>query len=297
MTHAHPQALYPRTVGGRGIPMFRLFVLIAILYLICCGLALGQVTGGSNSANPAAAARIAAAAPVATPGSSPQPYYGQRAPSPQDSPSIGVLMQRNGGSLLQATLLAAPDPDRATLAGISPTAVPDLRPKLLRKHDLLTIIIHEEGQNSSNGSSDLSKTADLDAKLNNFVELNIAKMRLTGVSPSIVPELNLAGKRDFKGTATVQRADIVTDRVQAEVVDIKPNNTLVLQARKRIKADEEFQEFIMTGICRAEDVTADNTVLSTQCFDLTIQKNNKGTVNTTTKKGFIPKLLDFIDPF
>ena len=210
---------------------------------------------------------------------------------------MGALMQAHGGSLLQATLLAAPDPDRAKLSNVGLTAVPDLTPKVLKKHDLLTIIIHEEGNNSSNGSEDLTKQADLDAKLNNFVKLNLGKMKLTGVTPNVAPELNATGARDFHTSGTVQRQDIVTDRITAEVLDVKPNNTLVLQARKRIKADSEFQEFIMTGICRAEDVTADNTVLSTQCYDLAIQKQNTGEIPRTNQKGLIPKLLDFVDPF
>ena len=45
------------------------------------------------------------------------------------------------------------------------------------------------------------------------------------------------------------------------------------------------------------DITPDNTVLSTQLFDLEFTKTNKGQVRNTTKTGLIHKLLDFVNPF
>ncbi|HEV8292397.1 MAG TPA: flagellar basal body L-ring protein FlgH, partial [Tepidisphaeraceae bacterium] len=68
-------------------------------------------------------------------------------------------------------------------------------------------------------------------------------------------------------------------------------------ARKLIKKDDEEQEFILTGICRGGDVTPDNTVLSSQVYNLELITNHKGAIRDTTKRGFIPKLLDFINPF
>jgi flagellar L-ring protein FlgH len=81
------------------------------------------------------------------------------------------------------------------------------------------------------------------------------------------------------------------------VVDVKPNGTMVLQARKRIKTDEEEQSFVLTGICRVDDVAADNSILSTQLFDLELQKNHKGDVRNATRRGILGKLLDAIGSF
>ncbi len=81
------------------------------------------------------------------------------------------------------------------------------------------------------------------------------------------------------------------------MLDVKPNGTLVLEGRKQITTDDEYQRFLVTGICRAEDVSADNTVLSTQIADFNLRKTHKGNVRNATKKGFIPKLLDVINPF
>ena len=113
----------------------------------------------------------------------------------------------------------------------------------------------------------------------------------------ISPSLTDTELRLDKGEATVDRSDSLTARITAEVVDVKPNGTLVLQAHKFIKTDDEEQEFTLTGTCRAEDVTPDNSVLSTTLHDLNVKKNSKGAARDTTKRGWVPRLLDFINPF
>ena len=107
----------------------------------------------------------------------------------------------------------------------------------------------------------------------------------------------MTGKREFKGEGTVDRSDRILTRLTAEVLDVKPNGTMVLQARGRTKHDEEEQEFVLSGICRADDITADNTVLSSQLFDLSLEKRTRGDVRSATKRGWGGKLLDAISPF
>lgn len=207
-------------------------------------------------------------------------------------------MSRSGGSLLKATLAAQPDPGQAKLGQVSFFAVPEQEPKTLKKHDLITIVIREESESTSHGKNDFQKEADLKAQANQFVKINFAKASISNLTPAGgTPGIDLTGNRTFKGEGTIDRTDSMIARITAEVLDVKPNGTLVLQARKRIKTDEEDQQFILTGICRVEDVTPDNTVLSTQLYDLEFQKNNKGDVRNATKRGALPKLLDFVNPF
>lgn len=215
------------------------------------------------------------------------------APTPQETSDI---MRRTGGSLLQATMAAEPEAGQAKLTDMSFFAVPDPLPRTLKKHDLVTIIVREESEFKSEGTTDLKKQADLDARIDAFVRFSIDNFQL---KPNVgtVPQVASSGTRNFKGEATVDRTDSFTARITAEVVDVKPNGTLVLQARKRIKTDEEVQQFVLTGICRAQDVNEDNTLLSTQMYDLELSKSHKGAVRDTTRRGWVPKLLDAINPF
>ena len=156
----------------------------------------------------------------------------------------------------------------------------------------LTLLIGDAGESLKN----------LDAKVDAFVRFSLANFALksnggpTGGGTGN-PEIKTEAKRDFTGTGTVQRTDTFTARITAEVLDVKPNGTLVLQARQHIKTDEEEQLMVLSGVCRVEDVTPDNTVLSSQIFDKEMSKTHKGAVNDSTKRGWVPKLLDAVNPF
>jgi flagellar L-ring protein precursor FlgH len=209
-----------------------------------------------------------------------------------------AAMRRHGSSLLRATLNSRTDRAQARLADVSFHAVPEPIPRTLRKHDQVTIIVREESEFSSQGSAEVKKQADFEAALAEFIRLKIrnAEIEGGGIGPT-PPSIKYNSRNNFKGEGSVDRSDSLTTRVQAEVIDVKPNGTLVLQARSRIKTDDEDRTFVLTGTCRVEDVSADNTILSTQLYDKNIENRNKGTVRNATRRGWLPNLLDAINPF
>jgi flagellar L-ring protein precursor FlgH len=240
-------------------------------------------------------------------GQAPRPLPQARDTSRQNLPPIAannnmaiqasVLMRQTNGSLLQAQLAAQANAAQVQASQVSFTAVPDPEPRLLKKHDLVTIIVNEQSEITSKGTNNFSHDSELDAKVNNWVAFDSSSWTLKGLQPTVPPEINLTGTRSFQGQGDKERTDSFTARITAEVVDVKPNGTVVLQARKRIKTDEEEQVFTLTGTCRADDITAANSVLSTQLFGLELQKNHKGDVKAATNRSILGHLLDLINPF
>ncbi|MDB5296043.1 MAG: flgH, partial [Phycisphaerales bacterium] len=210
---------------------------------------------------------------------------------------------RTGGSLLQAQSLAsaaaaAGGPGVGRPAEVSFFAVPEPEPKTIRKHDLVTIVVREESGFSSQGTTDVKRDSALEGKIDEFVKLRLKNYEVEGggIGPT-PPSLKASGSRSFKGEGTVDRTDSLTARITGEVVDVKPNGTLVLQARKTIKTDDELQQFVLSGTCRVEDVIADNTILSTQMYDLRVEKSHKGAVRSATRKSWLGNIVDAISPF
>jgi flagellar L-ring protein precursor FlgH len=269
--------------------MLRLTFVVIAVYGMCCAMALAQTAppaptaqGGSYTRQ-----RPAAPSPVAQQGDTPGPAV-----------AAPAFPARHSNSLLRAASANPTDPTAPPdIKSISMFAVPAPEPKTIKKHDLVTIIIREESEVSAAGTTDLKRQSDLEAKVDEFMRINLKNFALQPAIGATPPGIKVSGTRNFKGEATVDRTDSVITRVTAEVLDVKPNGTLVLHARKKIKTDEEEQTLIAAGICRVEDITPDNTVLSTQLFDLEFSKTNKGQVRNTTKTGALHKLLDFINPF
>ena len=265
--------------------------------LLALGLATSGWLGSVWSTAQAAPQRRASnqQQPQAAPDGREQPHKPIHNDGAQEA---AASMRRNGSSLLKATLNARPDRAQARLADVSFTAVPEPIPRTLRKHDQVTIIVREESEFSSRGSAEVKKQADFEAALEEFIRIKIRNAELEGggIGPT-PPSIKYSSRNNFKGEGSVDRSDSFTTRVQAEVVDVKPNGTLVLQARSHIRTDDEDRTFILTGTCRVEDVSADNTILSTQLFDKDIQHKSKGSVRNATRRGWLPNLLDAINPF
>lgn len=208
------------------------------------------------------------------------------------------LVRQNGNSLLRAQLATAPLETRNTLEAVSFFHVPPPVPRTIAKHDLVTIIIREESTAKSNAKAEYTRESEFEAKLEEFIKLSLSNFEIEGggIGP-IPPSIKASANRSFEGDGKLDRKDSFIARIQAEVIDVKPNGTLVLQARKRIKTDEEEQFFVLSGICRAEDVTADNSVLSTQLFDMELAKSTRGPIGDSVKRGAVHKFLDWLNPF
>ncbi|HSV12621.1 MAG TPA: flagellar basal body L-ring protein FlgH [Tepidisphaeraceae bacterium] len=249
-------------------------------------------------AKPAKPVRIIALSSIAL-GTAGAAQHEQRVAPPASPPPITTqaLMQGSGGSLLQASGPLQAEPMNSKTPSYNLYAVAEPEPKVLKKHDLINVIVREESQSSSKGTTDLKRNADLDAKVDSFIKLNPSSFTIQGGTLKNPPEIKMSGTRNFKGDATAERTDTVVVRLEGEVLDVKPNGTMVVQARKHIKTEDEEQTFILTGVCRVQDVDASNSVLSTDLHDLDLQKITTGAVRDTTKRGLVGRLLDFLNPF
>jgi flagellar L-ring protein precursor FlgH len=81
------------------------------------------------------------------------------------------------------------------------------------------------------------------------------------------------------------------------VVDVKPNGTLVVEAVSRNTVNQEQLTYTLSGVCRVEDIAADNTILSTQLANLNLTMQTKGEVYDGTRRGWLNKFLDKVNPF
>lgn len=189
-----------------------------------------------------------------------------------------------------------PKPNSVLLA-MSPYAVRLPEPEQIRINDLVTIIVR------------VSKTAKSDSKMESKKEWTnewaLEKWIRLSDRHGIVPALFTQGKPavefeysdEYGGDGKYDRKDSLTTRVQARVIDVKPNGNLVLEARNDVSFGEEDYTVTLTGTCRSEDVTPQNTVLSSQIADLDLRVDDRGALRDATRRGWLKRTLDILRPF
>jgi flagellar L-ring protein precursor FlgH len=186
---------------------------------------------------------------------------------------------------------------RAKLQSASWFAVPEQKPRTIKKHDLITVIINETASVASDAKANTDRDTQLNATATQYMKLNQQNLSLQTVAPTTPAGFVGDLQRNFKSDGQDDRTDSFTTRLSAEVVDVKPNGTLVVEAKRNIQVNTETQHYLLSGVCRAEDVTPDNTILSTQLSDLDLRRDDQGMVHDATKQGGLMKILDFINPF
>ena len=190
------------------------------------------------------------------------------------------------------------------LAASSYTSVVPPEPRRFAVHDLVTIIIREQSSASSEATLETERDLELEGAIEAFPHLNLGDLlafkklvasRRGADEP--FPAVDLGGSSSFSGEGEYERTDSLTTRLTARIIDVKPNGTLTFEARTFIQNDDEELTISVTGTCRAEDVALDNSVLSTQVFDLRVVKGHEGEMRKASKKGFLTKLFETIFNF
>ncbi|WP_369819470.1 flagellar basal body L-ring protein FlgH [Thermotoga sp. KOL6] len=152
--------------------------------------------------------------------------------------------------------------------------------------DIVTIVIYEKNNMSSERESlEIQKTilsilgnvvrAATNFNLNNFIPINN--------NPS--PQTTRGG----------EMKSAVVAKISAVVVDVDPYGNLVIEGRKTIKVDKDFQEIIIKGKVRPDDIEIGNKVDSSKLADSEIWVNGKLVFSEEPgKESFFDKVLSFL---
>ena len=202
-----------------------------------------------------------------------------------------------------------PQPGRQTdnrrlspaVAAASFMAVTAPEPRTFGVHDLITIVIREDTRTDFKSSLETEKESKYEAKVTEFPRLSLSDLLDAQLRPNTFADgrvaLDLEGGNEFKGEGDYSNAQSMTGRIQAEIIDVKPNGNVVLEARKSVQSDDEHYTLVATGTCRVDDITTDNTVLSTQLSDLFIDKQHNGHLKRAADKGLLTQVLDVLFPW
>lgn len=161
--------------------------------------------------------------------------------------------------------------------------------------DILTILVQENNTASKDQNTSTSKKTGIDAAIQTFLYSPEASGLLTHNGK--MPAVKLNASQDFQGGGKISNAERVTARIAVRVIDVLPNNTLVIEGTKQISFSGETQDAVLRGVVRLEDVAANNTVFSYNVADASIKYISKGTVSDNQRKGWFTKIWEKVTPF
>lgn len=201
------------------------------------------------------------------------------------------------GGFVAAPLREDVSPATRSIEAVSLIAIPRTQPRKFRPHDLVTIIVKQKKSYESEAKMDTERKWDINGKLSEWFRFYEDHKLGTDSLRYGQPGFKFKFNNKYENDGENEREDKFETRIQAKVVDVKPNGNLVLEAHQQETHDDEIIDLTLTGVCRSEDVTPANTILSTQIAEMVLVEKNSGAMRDATQRGWIPRLLDWAKPF
>jgi flagellar L-ring protein precursor FlgH len=170
-------------------------------------------------------------------------------------------------------------------------------PRKIGERDLITIRVDKRAVMSSEGEVQSRKTGLYDALLADWIALKglleVKPAPQSEGDPRVKGQLN----EQFRAQTDLETRESLTFDITAEVVDIRPNGLLVLEAHDTLQNNEEIWEYSLSGVCRPEDIDPGNVILSKHIAQLHVWKRERGQVRDSYRRGWFTRWFQTLNPF
>jgi flagellar L-ring protein precursor FlgH len=164
-----------------------------------------------------------------------------------------------------------------------------------RVGDIVLIEIDEQADASGDSSTDLARTGSLDMGIGNvFGLLTAVKAAMPELDPSHM--LSFFNESDFPGRGNTSRKGTLRGRIAVRISKQMPNGDLFLEGTKVIMINNEEYHLYVSGLARAVDIAADNSVASSRIADAEVEFTGRGDLADQQRKGLLGRALDKVNP-
>jgi len=184
-----------------------------------------------------------------------------------------------------------------TLSQSSPLREGQVFRRKLQKHDIVTVLVRESLTTTADAKLDTEKETSNEYNINVIPQVDFGDPELIHPVTLQVPNFSMGDNRSFDGEGEYERKEELTTRLAAEVEAVLPNGNALIMATRRQKKDDEEHIIILTGVIRPEDVDEKNTIRSENVADLQLEIRTAGAITASSKRGWLTKFLDAVNPF
>jgi flagellar L-ring protein precursor FlgH len=157
--------------------------------------------------------------------------------------------------------------------------------------DILTIKITEASKVDNKAKRDMKKETDRSTSFDGELGIDHILPSIPGFTMQAQSGNEMKSKADYKDERKFE------DEISVVVMDILPNNNLIVMGTRSRNIAGDIQTIEISGIVRPSDIAFDNTVKSEKVADFRIVTKNSGVSAPYTKPGWLGKIFDIIWPF
>lgn len=153
-----------------------------------------------------------------------------------------------------------------------------------RVGDILTVSFAESFQATKSQNAGTAKTSSYDIALPNILSLPSGENLAHGTT------------QNFTGSGTAAQSNSLTGQVSVHVVRIMPGGNLEILGQKKLTLNNGDEYVRVHGIVRADDIMANNVVMSDRIANAEITYIGAGDLADAGKRGWLSRIISSISP-
>lgn len=166
--------------------------------------------------------------------------------------------------------------------------------------DIITVLVEEEIDSSVTVGTNTKKEPSIESKAsasaNEFIVADPPN-GLNLIPKEKLPNWSIETANEHKVTGLTKRKSNLTTSISCVVTRVLGNGNLAIEGQKTVTTNREDSIVIVSGMIRARDVSAGNTIPSSKVANASIKLKGKGPLWNTQRRGVLTKLLDWFSPF
>lgn len=151
--------------------------------------------------------------------------------------------------------------------------------------DILTIVLQERTQSSKKSETETKKDA----------EVTINDGTILGTMPSfknLSLLTNPSIERSNSGEVGADQSNSLTGSISVTVSEILPNGVLKIRGEKWLTLTEGEEYIRVSGLIRPEDISEDNTIMSTKIADAHFTYSGAGEFSDVHRQGWLTRFFN-----
>ena len=157
--------------------------------------------------------------------------------------------------------------------------------------DILTIVVAESVAAQNSQSKKSTRESSLEDAISKFIYSGLA------THGGELPGMSELGKSSYSGGGDISNTQSLSSRAAVLVTDVLPNGNLVIEGVRVVRFSGETQYVVLHGVVRPDDITRDNTVISSSIADARVEFYSEGALTDAQKRGWLAKVYEKLRPF
>lgn len=152
-------------------------------------------------------------------------------------------------------------------------------PRGTRPGETLTVLIYEQASAATSADRATNESANIGGSVRTDSDFDAGEVDIS---------------TDSQGGGSLSRTGQLIASVSVTVQEVLPNGELRVEGEQTIEFNEENQHIFVSGRVRPDDISAENTVVSTRLADAKISYIGDGLLGSQQKPGWLTRFFNWV---